>query len=240
VSQISVLIPCYNEALYIREAVKSVVNQSFRDWELVIVDDGSDDGSSEELDSILTSFSQYPISVVNQPHRGCAAATKLAIENASSPLCTILDGDDEFDPSSLQVVVDFFFRYPKIDFAWSKYRACSDGSTHWKLGRSKPLPPNQTLRQALLDGWWGALAQRSFRREAYFRTKGLDPRLPFAVDQQLAALFAELGCEVAHIPVVTYYHLQHSKQMSAQHYKDQQQCRRKILERLGGRYVKEK
>jgi len=237
---ISVLIPCYNEAPFIRAAVQSVLMQTFTDWELVIVDDSSTDGTSQVLDMLLRQYSESPIVVGSQSHIGCAGATKQAIALATSPLCTILDGDDELDVNSLQVIVEFFQSHSEVGYAWSRYIARHEAGTEWKKGRSKPLPVGKSLKEALLAGWWGALAQRSFRASAYYKTKELDPALPFAVDQQLAMLFANAGIPAEHIPVVTYRHLQHKSQMSARHYSDQQRCRKVILERLGGRYVRER
>ena len=237
---ISVLIPCYNEALYIWTAVKSVLRQSFHDWELIIVDDGSIDATPAALDKILRRCSQQSVMTSWQSHCGCAAATKHAIALATSPLCTILDGDDELEVDSLKTIVEFFQDHPEIGYAWSRYRARVENGGKWKEGRSKPLPEGKNLKEALLSGWWGALAQRSFRKEAYARTSGIDGSLPFAVDQQLAMLFANAGVPAVHIPTVTYLHLQHSQQMSAHHYKDQQRCRGEILKRLGGKYVRER
>jgi len=237
---ISVLIPCYNEEPYIEMAVDSVITQSFEDWELVIVDDGSDDGTSEILDYLLLKYCRYPINVITQPHLGCTAATKNAIECANSPLCTIFGGDDILDKDSLKVIVSYFKKHPELGFSWSKYHQRSDTETVWRGGRSKPLPKGKSLKDALLEGWWGALAQQSFRKSAYLQTTGLDPRIPYVMDQQVASLFAMANIPSWHMPIVTYYHLQHSKQMSAVHYGDQQACRRVILERMGGTYVREK
>ena len=237
---ISVLIPCYDEAPYIMDAVQSVVKQTFSNWELVIVNDGSTDGTAVILERVLQRYRRYPVSVVATDHQGCAGATKTAIAFSVAPLCTILDGDDLFTEKSLEVVVKAFRQNRDIDYMWSKYIARADGTSKWKPGRSKALPPGKTLKEALLSGWWGALAQRSFRRSAYALTKGLDARLPYAVDQQLSMLFANANCKAQHLPIVTYQHLQHKKQMSAVHYRDQQRCRGEILKQLGGSYVKER
>jgi len=240
VSTITVMIPCYNEAPYIATAISSVVAQTFKDWELVIIDDGSIDGTDWELDQVLAQFPLLPISVYRTEHKGCAHATMQATELATSPLCTILDGDDTLMNDSLQKIVSAFQTHPRVGYIWSRYKARPENGHQWKEGRSKALPLGMSLKAALLKGWWGALAQRSFRRRVYKKTPGLDPSLPYAVDQQLAMLFANLGCEVMHFPEITYCHLQHSKQMSATHRKEQQRCRGEILKRLGGTYVKER
>ena len=234
---ITVLIPLYNKALYIEKAIESVLDQSFEDWEFIVVDDLSTDDSFERALSLM---SGQNISLIQLPeHVGCAGATHEAVRFATSPICTILDGDDFLHTDSLRVILDEFEKDIELEYMWTRYHSRSETRSSWKEGRSKDLPLGLSLKQALLQGWWGALAQRSFRREANLETGGLDVLLPYAVDQQLAMLFANRGSKVKHLPVVTYYHLQHSKQMSAQHHQDQQRCRGEILRRLGGEYVRE-
>lgn len=237
---ISILIPYWNKADFIHQTVSSVIVQTFTNWEIVLVDDGSTDESSSVLNSLLRKYPRLLIQVLRIPHTGCAGATDVATKYATAPLCTILDADDMLLPHSLQTVVDFFKSNQQVVYAWTKYECRASERVAWRNGRSKDLPVNMNLKQALLSGWWGALAQRSFRRQTYLETGGLDHSLPFAVDQQLGMLFAQTGKPTAHIPVVTYRHWQHDKQMSATNHREQQRCRGEILKRLGGRYVRER
>jgi len=238
--QISVLVPSYNTAPWLRNMVKSVVRQTCKRWEMIIVDDGSEDETPLVLNKLLAEYSQYQISAALASHQGCAGALKMAVELTSAPLCTYVGADDTIAPDSLEVIVKAFKKHPKVGFIWTRYLAKREGARNWTRGRSKRLPKGKSLKQALLSGWWGALAQDCWRRSAYLKTPGLDPNLPFAVDQQVAMLFANLGCKVLHLPRVTYFHIQHHRQMSATHFKEQQKCRAEILRRLGGVYVREK
>ena len=237
---ISVLVPCYNAAPFLRDMIESVVVQTWTDWELTIVDDGSTDNSVNVVESALRDHSDREISLLVQPHRGCSSALKDAVDYSHGRFCTFVGADDFLPSNSLHDIVEAFDNHPEVGFLWTRYLAQRPTHTSWKEGRSKSLPVNNTLKKALLSGWWGALAQDCWRREAYLRTPGLDPTLSFAVDQQIAMLFANLECDVMHLPVVTYYHIQHDKQMSATHYKEQQRCRGEILRRMGGQYVRER
>ena len=220
---ISVLIPCYNTVSYVAAAVRSVVDQSFTDWELIIVDDGSSDGTGKVLDSLLQKYQKFPITVIQQKHAGCAAATKLAIHYATVPICTVLDSDDVLLLQSLATIIRALDARPDVGFFWTRW----EGMKTRRRGWSKALPPGKSLKQALLSQWWGAQCQRAFRVSAYKKTCGLDPSLVSAVDLQLAALFAELGCPTLDVDVVTYLYRGPNQNRQVQ-----LQCSHEIIRRL--------
>ena len=99
---VSVIIPTYNRAWVLKEAIDSVLAQDFHDFEIVVVDDGSTDNTPE----ILESYQQ--ICVVRQDHRGVSAARNVGIARAAGRLITFLDSDDLWLPGKLSAQVAFF------------------------------------------------------------------------------------------------------------------------------------
>jgi glycosyltransferase involved in cell wall biosynthesis len=99
---VSVIIPTYNRAWALTRAIDSVLAQEFRDFEIVVVDDGSTDHTRE----VLQSYSQ--ICIVRQDHRGVSAARNAGIAQAEGCLIAFLDSDDSWLPSKLSVQVEFF------------------------------------------------------------------------------------------------------------------------------------
>ena len=92
--------PTYNHAAFIGPCIRSVLAQTLQDWEMVIVDDGSDDGTAD----IAESFHDPRIVVLRRQHEGVAGlgrAYALAMARATSPFVAILEGDDTWPPTKL-------------------------------------------------------------------------------------------------------------------------------------------
>lgn len=93
----SVIIPTYNRAVLIGRAIRSVLSQTFRDFELIVVDDGSVDSTVQCLQKY-----QLALTVLHQPNKGVAAARNLGIRHSSGRLIAFLDSDDEWLESKLE------------------------------------------------------------------------------------------------------------------------------------------
>jgi glycosyltransferase involved in cell wall biosynthesis len=102
---VSVIIPTYNRASYLKEAIDSVLSQDFRDFELIVVDDGSTDGTPNLLESYGGS-----LRCLYQEHRGVSAARNTGISHAKGTYVAFLDSDDLWLPNKLSIQVDFFQR----------------------------------------------------------------------------------------------------------------------------------
>jgi glycosyltransferase involved in cell wall biosynthesis len=104
---VSVIIPTYNRGWIVQEAIDSVLNQDFTDYELIVVDDGSDDDTA----MILAGYGES-ISVLHQPNKGVSAARNHGIAAASGQLIAFLDSDDLWLPRKLSTQVKFFKDHP--------------------------------------------------------------------------------------------------------------------------------
>ncbi len=99
---ISVIIPVYNAAAYLRECIDSLLSQTFTDWEALCVDDGSTDESGIILDEYAAKDRR--IKVFHQSNKGVSAARNFALESAKGEYVCFLDGDDIFDRDFLERV----------------------------------------------------------------------------------------------------------------------------------------
>lgn len=105
--EVSVIIPTYNRAWVLKEAIDSVLAQDFKDYELIVVDDGSTDNTGQVLDA----YGQDLI-VMRQSNEGVSAARNRGIAAAAGRLLAFLDSDDLWLPRKLSSQVDFFKSNP--------------------------------------------------------------------------------------------------------------------------------
>jgi glycosyltransferase involved in cell wall biosynthesis len=96
--KVSIIIPCYNMIQYVGEAIKSALAQSYRDFEVIVVNDGSTDGSLGEIEN-------YPVKIVNKRNGGLASARNAGIGFSTGELILPLDADDKIDPHYLMKTV---------------------------------------------------------------------------------------------------------------------------------------
>jgi len=106
--EVSVILPTYNRGWILKEAIDSVLAQDFRDFELIVVDDGSTDNTRQILDSY-----HQDLMVVRQPNRGVSAARNRGIAAAGGGLIAFLDSDDLWLPRKLSNQVVFFNSNPE-------------------------------------------------------------------------------------------------------------------------------
>ncbi|MDB4904268.1 MAG: hypothetical protein JWQ63_3549 [Mucilaginibacter sp.] len=113
--QLTVLIPAYNAAKYIGEAITSVLEQSFADFELLVINDGSTDDTAK----IVSSFNDPRIVLISQENKGIAAALNLGLTYARAPYVARFDADDICNKNRLKIQYDFITAYPQYSIVGS-------------------------------------------------------------------------------------------------------------------------
>lgn len=93
---LSVIVPVYNTKPFLRRCIDSILNQSYRDWELLLIDDGSSDGSGQICDSYAKKDAR--IRVIHKKNEGASAARNAGLETASGDYITFVDSDDWIEP----------------------------------------------------------------------------------------------------------------------------------------------
>lgn len=148
----SVIIPLYNKAPYIRKALESVVAQTYRDFELIIVDDGSIDNSLNVVQEYVRklenekhpiSHFQFPMSniqcpienirIISQPNAGVAAARNTGVAASCGQFLCFLDADDWWAPTFLEEIDKLIAEYPDAGIYCTNYIYYKPGKTHVAL-----------------------------------------------------------------------------------------------------------
>ncbi|NLN32977.1 MAG: glycosyltransferase family 2 protein [Flavobacteriaceae bacterium] len=109
----SVIIPLYNKAKYIQRAIESVLNQTYQNFEIIIVNDGSTDESMEIVS--LISLEDKRIKLISQENHGVSSARNMGIANASYDYIAFLDGDDFYHNNFLEVIFNLIQKHDSIE-----------------------------------------------------------------------------------------------------------------------------
>ena len=153
--KLSVIIPLYNKAPYVKKALESVFAQTFKDWELIVVDDGSTDGSAcivqqfiderlkvkgEETSRTVTStYNLSPITyklsvrLITQSNAGVSAARNSGVAASSGDYIAFLDADDWWEPTYLERMAQLIEDYPEAGLYACNYVYYKPGKTHVAL-----------------------------------------------------------------------------------------------------------
>ena len=168
VPAISVIIPCYKQAEFLPEAVESVIAQTFTDWEIVIVDDGSPDATGQVADTLARQNPTKRIRVVRQANAGVARARNAGIEIARGTCILPLDADDRIEPTMLERTRRLLEEQPGVAIAYTDVRMVGDDNGVVHAGEFNPtiLPIANHLSYCSL-----------YRREVWEAVAGYNPNM---------------------------------------------------------------
>jgi len=186
--EISVLLPVYNAAKFVEAAVLSVLAQSFSDFELIIIDDGSTDGSGPLLQALAATDKR--IRLVQRENRGLIATLNEGIALAKAPLLARMDADDVSLPERLAIQVSRMRVEPDLVALGGGIQYMDAAG---RLGRAVPYPSGKAVDEALL---WGApLAHPAvmLRTHAVREAGGYPALFPHAEDYALWLRLRENG-----------------------------------------------
>lgn len=122
----SILIPVYNVEKYLEQCLNSVINQTFGDYEVIIVDDGSTDNSSHICDSFEEKYPEK-INVIHKENQGLISARRIAIDKAQGEFCVFVDSDDFIECNLLETVNSYLLKDVNIDMVIYSFNYYTDG-----------------------------------------------------------------------------------------------------------------
>ena len=128
------MIPCYNHGHFVHEAIESVFAQIYVNYEIIVIDDGSTDRTSEIVP--LYRRVQY----IRQRNRGLSAARNRGIQESRGEYIVFLDADDRLLPQHFKVSLDFFQSHPDAGWVCGDFRFIGNDPTWRHIHLCKPLP----------------------------------------------------------------------------------------------------
>lgn len=181
---VTVIVNCFNGAGFLAEAIRSVLAQSFQDWELVFWDNRSTDASAEVFQGFSDARLRYFLAPV---HTVLYEARNFALEHARGQLVAFLDVDDWWHPDKLQEQVALF-RDPAIGFAYTNYWVVNEQKSSQTLAFAPPLPQGRGVDPLLCNYAVGMLTLMV--RRDLLQAAGFDPRFLIIGDMDLVARLA--------------------------------------------------
>jgi glycosyltransferase involved in cell wall biosynthesis len=171
---VSVIMPAYNVAPYIRAAIESVIGQTMGDWELLIADDGSTDDTAAIARAYAATDAR--VRLLQQPNAGIAAARNRAVRESTGEFLAILDSDDLWEPGYLAAQLAIFVNHPDVDIVTGNGWFLG-GRRHGQPARPWPDPRPQPTLAAILADEESIFIMSIMRRRVYDRLGGFDEAL---------------------------------------------------------------
>lgn len=160
---ISVIIPCYNDHLYIADAIRSIYDQDYENIEIIIVDDGSDAKTKD----VLKILEKEKLDIITQKNLGPAAARNNGISLAKGDYIVTLDADDYFKPGFFKKALSILVDHPDVGLVTSYAYAFSDKGIHWKIDLKEGNSEDFLLKNR-------ALASCMYRKKCWREISGYD------------------------------------------------------------------
>jgi glycosyltransferase involved in cell wall biosynthesis len=200
---ISVVMPCHNAAPYVAEAIASVFEQSYPQVELIVVDDGSTDGSSEILQR-LTSENPERITLVYQNRAGPFVARNHAFAHANGNFIAFLDADDTWHPDALRLMHEAL-EAELADVAWCGWQAIGPTATDTQPNPPPEFEAEEAVIFFLENGAW-PLNSMLIRRQLIDELRGFSERAPTAMDYDLWLRLLARQPRLVRVPEVLAFH----------------------------------
>lgn len=135
----SVVIPCHNYGLYLRDTVLSVLHQTFPNFEIIIINDGSEDNTHSVVTKILSDFPDHHISYINQLHSGIVQPRNRGVGMARGKYILPLDADDMIAPTFLEKTVAYLESHPSHGYVSTKALFFGDVNKIWPREDFHPI-----------------------------------------------------------------------------------------------------
>ena len=213
---ISVLVPCYNRECYIEETLLSILEQDYPNFELIVVDDGSQDASVEKIQALQQ---RHGFQFYRQANQGVSAALNTALIHARGELVATPDSDDIMMPGRLMLQASYMREHPEVGCLGGR-AVYIDANGKVLKGKRGQMVRGYDFAELLGHAIAVGATVAMYRREAIERVGRYDPRIRIQ-DFQMTLKIAYLGYRVEVLPEVVSGYRRHEGNLSKTAYKGQ-------------------
>ena len=201
---VSVIIPCYNAEKYLPETIQSVLEQSYKEYEIIVVDDGSTDKSSE----IIKSYGNKINSIFSE-NRGASSARNIGTNVSKGELIQYLDSDDILDFKALENRVEAILNSDAdvVYSDWQELKEDKKGIFHKGITKTQRIEDvNSNLEIALFTRFWAPPAAYLFKSSTVKKINGFKEELTYGEDARFVFDAARYGAKFIKIDGVGAYY----------------------------------
>jgi glycosyltransferase involved in cell wall biosynthesis len=230
--RVSLIVTAYNAQNYLAHSICSVLKQTYRDWELIILNDGSEDNTQEIAVKFWENHRQ--IKVLSGRHRGQAMTNHIAHQFTNGELIGWLDADDTLHPQCLEKCIQAFDEL-NLQILYTQYQTIDRYGSLKQLGKRCLIPYS---RERLLFDFM-TFHFRLYRYDLFLKIGGIDTSFVRAFDYDFCLRASEVT-DFYHLKEPLYYYRQHPDSLSAKNQQLQQEyaaiainkaCARRGIER---------
>lgn len=217
---VSIVIPVYNERRYLKDCVNTIVNQTYKNLEIILVDDGSTDGTSDDCD--LLALTDKRIKVLHKKNQGLSSARITGLENATGKWIYFVDDDDLISPHAIQILIQQF--NSEIDIVTAGRIDIADVNYEWNnpdtvdkvilSGREavEIIPTDQ--QKTIITPLWGKIYRLDFLKSIdLYKYKDVCPTI-FFEDVLLTPIIFSKARKICAVKEILYLHREVSTSIS--------------------------
>jgi glycosyltransferase involved in cell wall biosynthesis len=202
----SVLIANYNNSLFLADCIASVYKQTYKNWEIVFVDDCSTDNSLQIINSCAAKDSRIKV-FSNDINKGCGFTKARCVQLASGEICGFLDSDDALMPDALETMIHKHLEFSDAALVYSRRFHCNEKLKIKDISDDDNGKFISQLATPLINHF------ASFKKNMYDKTAGIDTYMERAVDQDLYLKLEEKG-DIIFVPDALYLYRHNSNSIS--------------------------
>lgn len=201
--KVSVIVAVFQAVKTLRRCLDSIKNQTMTEWECLLVDDGSSDGSGKMCDEYASADARFR--VIHKPNEGVAIARQTGIDSAKGDYVIFADADDWVEPDWLEKL------YGKIstdeaDMAICDYERISSNHTEYWIGCPGSLDKDEYLRGLLAGHFWGALWNKLVKRDCYRLYVSIPPHMDYWEDLYITCQLLTKEIKITYVPQMLYHY----------------------------------
>lgn len=209
---ISIIVPVYNSSNFLRRCVSCIFNQTYKNWELILIDDGSTDGSAVICDEYTKEDER--VKVIHQQNLGASFARKRGIDVAKGEYLTFLDSDDIVEEDYLERLYNAMKQYGTKIAACDQIKHQEGTDVIVDKSGEVMLLDNQAIHNRFFKyqfwGFWGKIYHRSVFDDIYF------PQYTINEDYVVMAQLFDRYKQMAYVPMGLYHYMTHGESLSHQ------------------------